>query len=435
MKRRYVIVGLGYRGTHMFLNPMVQDYANVAEVVALCDVNHKRLELARDLAKLEVPIYTDYDKMLEEIDCDCVIVTTPDYLHHEIIIKSLYSGKDVISEKPLTIFDDKCQEIIKAEQESGKKVTVTFNCRFQPYNIAIKKFLLERKVGEIHSVELNWFLDTLHGADYYRRWHRKLENSGGLLLHKATHHLDLVNWFIDQEPKTVFGNGKLNYYGQDRKEHGERCLTCQHREKCNFYLDLESDQELKELYLLTEDVDGYYRDRCVFEKEINIYDTMSLLVEYDGGALLSYSLNSFLPFEGWRLVINGSKGRMECRSTLSFSATEQFKLAKRELSSKSVDPWLHESGINKIPEEGTIYFYPLFGGMETYKVKYWKGTHGGSDKLLRDKLFYGVDEDPLGQMADSWAGAMSLLIGVAGNKSIAQGRPVAIEDLLGGLKK
>ena len=45
-----------------------------------------------------------------------------------------------------------------------------------------------------------WLLDTRHGADYFRRWHRNKNNSGGLMVHKATHHFDLVNWWMIPTP-------------------------------------------------------------------------------------------------------------------------------------------------------------------------------------------------------------------------------------------
>ena len=110
LKKRYAIVGLGYRGTYMFLEPMNKNHSDVVELVALCDINQERAVLARQRVNLDIPIYTDYKKMLREIDCDTVIVSTPDYIHHEVILAALRSGKDVISEKPMTIFGDKCQK-------------------------------------------------------------------------------------------------------------------------------------------------------------------------------------------------------------------------------------------------------------------------------------------------------------------------------------
>mgnify|MGYP002409287744 CR=1 FL=1 len=430
MKRRYAIVGLGYRGTYMFLEPMIKNYAEVTELAALCDINQQRAALAKERTKRNTPIYTDYKKMISEIDCDTVIVSTPDYIHHEVIIAALLSGKDVISEKPLTISEGACQEILKAEQESGKKVTVTFNARFLPYTIKIKELVLAGKVGQVHSVELHWFLDTVHGADYYRRWHAEIEKSGGLLIHKATHHFDLVNWFIQQAPEKVYATGDLNYFGKKGRNYGKRCLTCERKQDCPFHLDICADPELKELYFDREQADGYLRDRCVFDERVNIYDTMSLNVRYNRGAVLTYTLNSCMPFEGWQLVINGSLGRLECGMPHSFYPHETFNLQKRTEIGKTIDPRQAAMGDLTLQTEGTISFYPTFGGVEVYKVPHASGDHGGSDELLRHKLFHGVGEDPLGQMADSWAGAMSLLIGAAANKSIVTGMPVTIDSLL-----
>ena len=64
-----------------------------------------------------------------------------------------------------------------------------------------------------------WMLDTRHGAEYFHRWHRMRGNSGSLLVHKATHHFDLVNWWIDDIPEEVFAHGSLRYYTGATAEH------------------------------------------------------------------------------------------------------------------------------------------------------------------------------------------------------------------------
>ena len=74
------------------------------------------------------------------------------------------------------------------------------------------------RIGEVYSVHFEWLLNTVHGADYYRRWHRNKANSGGLLVHKATHHFDLVNFWLGTEPDTVFAFGDLNFYGRQNAE-------------------------------------------------------------------------------------------------------------------------------------------------------------------------------------------------------------------------
>src|SRR5690606_19422663 len=299
------------RGIGMFLKPLEEEYSDVGKVVALCDANPKRLEVAHSHLKEPVPAFTDFDEMLRSVDIDTVIVATKDSTHHEFSIKALQAGKDAITEKRMTIDDEKCRAILEAERASRGRVKVTFNYRYAPYMTRVKELLSEGAIGRVVSVDFAWYLDTVHGADYYRRWHRRKENSGGLLVHKATHHFDLINWWLDQEPVRVYASGSRNFYGPTREERGERCLTCQYKETCEFYVDLSASEEGRSLYLEAESVDGYWRDGCVFSPEIDIEDTMGAIVNYSGGAQLNYSLHSFMPFEGWRVAFNGTKGRLE----------------------------------------------------------------------------------------------------------------------------
>ena len=65
--------------------------------------------------------------MVEETLPDLVLVTTKDSTHHEFIIKGLDMGCDVLTEKPLTTDENKCQEILDAERRSKNKLIVGFN--------------------------------------------------------------------------------------------------------------------------------------------------------------------------------------------------------------------------------------------------------------------------------------------------------------------
>jgi len=404
MKKRYALVGTGGRGVGMFARPVVEKYGDIAELVAICDLNPKRLELTNSIIKCNVPTYTNFDKMLKEVKFDTLIVATKDSTHHEFIIKALDTGHDVITEKPMTIDDEKCRAILKAEKKSKRKVTVTFNYRYVPYVTRIKELFSKGIIGDIVSVDFSYYLDTSHGADYFRRWHRRKENSGGLLVHKATHHFDLVNWFLDDEPEEVFARGALRFYGHTREERNERCLTCKYKKTCKFYFNIEKKELNKNFYRKAEDEDKYYRDRCVFSDEIDIEDTMSVCVTYKKRTFLTYSLNAFLPYEGWRMSLNGKKGRLEAEEFHSFPGG--------------------------IPEEKEIRIYPLFKKPKIIKVSKAAGGHGGGDKRLLDMLFKEGSPDPLGHQAGSRGGAMSILIGIAGNKSIATGKPVKITSLL-----
>jgi len=401
--KKYVLVGTGWRGMFSYVEPLVKEYGDCAELCAVCDINPKRAKFPAQYLGKDIPAYTDFDKMLEDHKPDVVIVTTKDCAHDEYIVKALEFGCDVISEKPLTTTDEKCARIIETEKRTGHKVAVTFNCRFMPHYVRIKELVSSGVVGDVLSVHLEWLLDTSHGADYFRRWHSIRANSGSLLIHKSTHHFDLVNWIIDDEPVKVNAFGTRRYYGDNRRPHGERCCTCPYAKECELYINIDTYEGgmVAKLYKENEDADHYYRDRCLFSDVIDIEDSVSVNVKYKKGAVMSYSLTAHSPYECMKLVINGTKGRLEADTAF---------------------------------DQQNIKFYNREGECITFdrtRVKPLPGGHGGSDPAMRNNLFRGYTEDPLNQMADTRAGAMSIGIGIAANKSMAEDRAVYVSEFLG----
>ncbi|MBO9607100.1 MAG: Gfo/Idh/MocA family oxidoreductase [Paenibacillaceae bacterium] len=402
--KKYALVGAGSRAFHMFAEPIVKELRQHAALVGVYDTNLLRAErLSKDCGG--IPVFRTFEEMLSRSGADRIIVASVDYTHDEYIIRSMEAGFDVISEKPMTTDHRKCKAVLEAERRTGRRVTVTFNARFISYTTRIKELLKQRAIGDILSVDMEWMLDTSHGADYFRRWHRYLDKSGGLLVHKSTHHFDLINWWLEEDPIELYAFGDLRFYGPTREQRGERCLTCAYQTSCEYYLDLEQDAFFDNYYRQAESADGYYRDGCVFAGDIDIYDTMSVNVRYSRGTLLSYSLNAHSPYEGWKLSINGSEGRIEAR---------QFT-----------------SGLEKDVPESTLSLFNRKGEEITCRMAKNTGFHGGADEALRRMLFAGDRPDPLGHMADSRAGAMSLLIGDAANISIAEKRPVRLQELIG----
>ncbi|MBR3836754.1 MAG: Gfo/Idh/MocA family oxidoreductase [Clostridia bacterium] len=404
--KRYVQVGCGWRGVDMFAVPMVKHFREVATLCGVYDTNPKRAALVSKKAETPIPVYTNFDELLRACQPDTVIVTTIDSQHDTYVVKALRAGCDVICEKPLTTTPEKCLAIQKAQKETGKKVTVTFNLRFHPYFKRVKELVRSGLVGEIYSIDYQWMLDTRHGADYFRRWHRKRENSGSLLIHKSSHHFDIVNWLLEDAPVEVNAYGARRFYGTNGENRGERCLTCHHKDQCDFFLDIHTP-DLKERYLECEDADGYIRDGCVFSPEIDIEDTVALSVRYSGGALMNYSLIAHSPYEGLRLVLNGSLGRLEFQKASS----------RKPNYNRETDNF--------------IKFYSRSGEEIFFETEPTvKGGHGGADYALQKSLFCGHDPEPLGQMADLRAGILSIGVGMAANVSLAENRRVLLTEIL-----
>ena len=264
-KIKTVLVGTGIRGTSFWGRTLVENYADILEFVGLCDINPGRLEYALKYMEVSCPTYTDFEKMIAETKPDLVIVTTKDSTHHEFIIKGLDLGCDVLTEKPLTTDEVKCQQIIDAERRSNKNLIVGFNYRWSPYTTKIKELLQKESVGKVTSVDFQWYLNTYHGASYFRRWHGLRQAGGTLWVHKATHHFDLLNWLIDSDPEEVFAYGELEHYGENGPFRGENCRVCEHKDKCAFYWDITSSQRMMDLY----SIDFRYWSRAVLTKPEN----------------------------------------------------------------------------------------------------------------------------------------------------------------------
>ena len=325
----------------------------------------------------------------------------------------------------MTTDEHKCQRILDTQKNTGRHCRITFNYRYAPPRTQDKDLLMSGVVGNIVSVDFHWLLDTSHGADYFRRWHRNKSNSGGLMVHKATHHFDLVNWWLSTVPETVYATGTRNFYRPETAERygltnrRERCFECLEAQKCPYYLDLRAYPKLKRQYLDQEQYDGYFRDRCVFSADIDIEDTMHVIVNYRSGAMLSYSLHAFMPWEGYIVSFNGSTGRLEhiCQESTYFSGDGSVP--------------------GELMLEGTkIKIYPHF--QSGYEVKVWQSTggHGGGDPILLDDLFApNASDDKYMRSADHRAGAWSILTGIAANHSIASGLPVQIKDFIHGLEE
>ena len=257
--------------------------------------------------------------MIAEQQPDTVIVTTPDYIHHEYIVRGAQGRAQRDDRKADDGRSRQAQGSPRRAAESGQKLTVTFNYRYTPARTQLKDLLMSGVIGEIEAVDFRWYLDRVHGADYFRRWHRYKEKSGGLLVHKSTHHFDLMNWWVGSTPKTVSANGKRVFYTPEManelglEDHGDRCHTCPVFDKCDYRLDIADDEALRELYLEAEDDDGYLRDRCVFADDITIEDTMQVQVKYANDVMLNYTLCAYSPWEGLEIKFHGTKGELTHR--------------------------------------------------------------------------------------------------------------------------
>jgi predicted dehydrogenase len=403
-KKRLAMVGTGHRGTGMWGTSVLASYGDIVEFVGLCDINPGRAETAKKMLGVSCPTFTNFEQMIEKTKPETVIVTTVDGTHHTFITKALEMGCDVITEKPLTTNEAKLRQIIEAQRSSKNKIIVAHNYRYPPTQARLKELLMHERVGRLTSVDFHWYLDVYHGADYFRRWHRLRENSGTLLNHKASHHFDLLNWWIESEPEEVHAFGALEFYGKNHEFRHTHCRPCPFKEKCEFFFDMTKDKRLMQLYADNEQYDGYTRDGCVWKEDIDIFDKMAVQIRYANKVQVSYSLTTYSPYEGFRVAFNGTKGR--------------------------IDFWMHEKQPWPMESYDEIHVTDSFGKAEFIKLPRIEADHYGGDPVLRETIFkHQSAPDPLKRAANVRDGAMAVLIGVAARNSIGSGKPVRIAEL------
>ncbi|GAA1995452.1 Gfo/Idh/MocA family protein [Microbacterium ulmi] len=433
---RYALVGAGSRA-QMYVDAITGPHADVAELVAWSDTNDGRLDWheARVLATgAPAPLRFAPEQLataIAEHGIQRVIITSPDFTHAGHVVTALEAGADAIVEKPLTTSEEGVRRIAEAAERTGRSVTVTFNYRYSPRNSALKQVIASGAIGDVTSVHFEWVLDTAHGADYFRRWHRDKANSGGLLIHKASHHFDLVNWWIADAPTRVFASGGLRFYGAEnaaRRGLGQRpergSVDSPLRDA--FSLDLRDDETLKGLYLDQEGHDGYLRDRDVFDRGITIEDNLSLVVDYAQGASMSYSLNAHAPWEGYTVAVNGTAGRAE------LTVVERGAVLVAADGKPVVDPSARPDAVaheDARPVSERLVVQRHFQPAEEVAIPAAEGGHGGGDAVLLREVFVGRADDPLGRAASWLDGVRSMAVGLAGNRSLETGQAVRTADL------
>lgn len=423
-KIKLALVGTGHRGSGFWGALLLKNFKESVEFVGLCDINQGRAAYVKKVMEVSCPLFTSFEEMLKQVKPDYVIVTTVDAEHDKQIITALDMGFNVITEKPMTTDEDKCKRILDAEKRSGKKVIVAFNYRHSVHSMQIKELLSANRIGKTTSVDFNWYLNVHHGADYFRRWHGRKAKSGSLWVHKATHHFDLLNWWLNSEPVEVMAYGSLDHYGKNHAFRGTKCRDCEYKDQCKFYWDITKDERLNNLYAKNEQYDGYLRDGCVWSNEIDIYDKMSAQIIYANGVTVNYSLSTYSPYEGWQIAFNGMDGRLESWEDIPYlQKTPDDQSRRHAIEMSNADDAI-------LGEVREIMVMDNFKeNFEIYTTPKIKGGHGGGDIRLQKRIFTNTNDNPHHVMAGTRDGAMSILIGIAARKSIELKRPVKITEL------
>jgi predicted dehydrogenase len=387
-KLKMGMVGLGLRGRST-LDLILK--SGLADVAAVCDAAPGRLDDYAALREQGAALYTDTRALLEDKNVDALFIATPDGTHGELLSAALRAGKHAVCEKPLEITEEKINAVVGEARGCDRVVALGYVLRYAPLFRKVKELVSEGAIGRVLSVNA---VDNIcyGGYAFFHDWHRCRKNVTSLLLQKASHSLDVVNWLVDSRPVRVAAFGGLDVFGREGALRflGKEADPSLHCAEC------ERAAECPESLVNFERVRGsrwmeHWPDSCVYSSEVNVDDNQALIVQYENSARLSYTLNQFTPEYKREYNLIGDVGQLRFDDV-----TKKIIVTNRENK-------------NRI----------------TYEIADLDGHGGGDEGLLRNFVqCCRTGEKPVACLE---SGAVSALLALAAQRSIDEKRMVTID--------
>lgn len=304
---KILLIGAGNRGNRFVQR--TQDFDVKITIEAISDPIKERIDAIKERYDIDPKniFQTGEEALNSGIRFDAVYIATPDKTHLDLALLALKKGFNVLLEKPMATSAEECIAITKAQEESGKVLSICHVLRYAPFFQEIKSIINSEELGKIKSINLTEKVGYWHFAHSYVRgnW-RKEEESSPVILAKSCHDLDILCWLIDDEPTTVFSEGSLEYFIEEKapKNSTDRCIECPIRDCVH---------DARKLYLNHEKIDfphstisiedqtekgrakaietGPY-GRCVWKCDNDVCDIQDVIIKFKNGVQANFALRS-----------------------------------------------------------------------------------------------------------------------------------------------
>ncbi|MFA4953112.1 MAG: Gfo/Idh/MocA family oxidoreductase [Candidatus Pacearchaeota archaeon] len=283
--------GIGIIGCGARMNEVVKQLFKVNpenKIAGVYDPSEKSVENFLNKFGREIIIYKNYLDLLKNPDIEWILIGSINSAHKDQIINSLKFGKNVFSEKPLAISEEECFEIKKEFDSKNLIFLISYPLRYSIHYLEIKKIIDSGKIGKIISMEFNEVLEFDHGAFIMTDWRRLQKNSGGHLLEKCCHDLDLARWFIESLPKKVASFGGLNCFMEKNSE---------------IYDEIKKRENRKILFDEKEIPNPFKSDKDIVDNQI-------VIIEYENEVRATFHTNCNSGIPERRMYICGTKGTL-----------------------------------------------------------------------------------------------------------------------------
>ncbi len=320
-----ILMGAGARG--QIYARYAKEHPDQLKIVAVAEPQADRRALVCREYNIDKDLAFDtWEALLDRPKiADIALICTLDDVHTEPGLKALKQGYHVLLEKPMSNKEEECIAIARAAKEAGKVLSICHVLRYTPFYGTIKALIDDGKIGEVASLTAIENVGYWHHAHSFVRgnWRNSKETSP-MILQKSCHDMDILLWLSGQRCTKVSSFGSLKHFNRDHAPKGapERCIDgCPHENSCPYaaqkiYLtdnikwptdtittDLSYEGRLKALK------EGPY-GRCVYRCDNDVVDRQVVNLEFDQGAVASFTMTAFTTDRARQIKITGTEGQI-----------------------------------------------------------------------------------------------------------------------------
>lgn len=322
-----VIFGAGSRGS-VYASYAIA-HPEELQIIAVAEPKPDRRNILADALNLpESSRYSSWEELLEQPRmADCAFVCTLDDDHTAPAIKAMELGYHLLLEKPMSNTEEECRAIVDVASRTNRTLTVCHVLRYTPFYMTLKQLIDQGEIGEVTTINQIENVGYWHQAHSFVRgnW-RTVRETSPMILQKSCHDMDIILWLMGKDCRRVQSFGSLRHFNAENAPEGapERCLDgCPHAATCPYYapaLYMDMSRTGWPVDVITTDMseegrrkaleEGPY-GRCVYRCDNDVVDRQVVNLEFDGGAVATFTMTGLSADFCRQLKIFGTKGQIE----------------------------------------------------------------------------------------------------------------------------
>ena len=340
-----VILGAGSRGS--VYSSYAIAHPEELQIIAIAEPKPDRRNILADSLNLpESSRYSSWEELLEQPRmADCAFVCTLDDDHTAPAIKAMELGYHLLLEKPMSNTEEECRDIVEVASRTNRTLAVCHVLRYTPFYMTLKQLIDQGEIGEVTTINQIENVGYWHQAHSFVRgnW-RTVRETSPMILQKSCHDMDIILWLMGKDCKRVHSFGSLRHFTPDNAPEGapERCLDgCPHAAACPYYapaLYLDMSRTGWPVDVITTDMseegrrkaleEGPY-GRCVYRCDNDVVDRQVVNLEFDGGAVATFTMTGLTADFCRQLKIFGTQGQIEANMGTKEIVLQRFGEQKK----------------------------------------------------------------------------------------------------------